>query len=299
MTPKTPIVGIDVSKDKLDVAVDPTGECFQVANDADGWQTLRRRLEEIGPRAIGIEPSGGYEWGVIGALLAAGLPVKMVDAWRLRQFAKASGVLAKNDRLDAAVIARFVDLMPCRAARREPELEPLAELVWARHQAVEDALRYANQLERARHGEVRRLLTRHIRRLEADRLALDKRIAATIAANPVLAERYKILCSAPGVGPVLAATLIAFVPELGSLTRAQVGALVGVVPYDFDSGRMKGLRCIFGGRAKVRRVLKAFKKRLIDAGKKPKVAIVAVMHKLIVRLNAMLRDNAKWDQNHA
>jgi transposase len=313
MTPRTPTVGIDVSKDRLDVAVEPTGEHFTVANAAAGWQALRARLEAIGACAIGIEPSGGYEHGVIGALLATGLPVKMVDAWRLRQFAKGCGVLAKTDPLDAAIIARFVALMPCRDAHRDPALEPLIELVAARHQIVEEALRCANQLERARDRELRRVLDRRARRLEADRLALDKRIAALIAADPALAARDAILRSAPGVGPVLAATLIAFMPELGSLTGPQAAALAGVVPYNFDSGKMKGLRCIFGGRAKVRRVLymaahaaarhnpvfKAFKQHLIDAGKKPKVAIVAVMHKLIVRLNAMLRDNAKWNPNHA
>lgn len=313
MTPRTPTVGIDVSKDTLDVAVEPTGEHFTVANDAAGWQALCVRLETIGVRAIGIEPSGGYEHGVIGALLQAGLPVEMVDPWRLRQFAKSCGVLAKTDRLDAAVIARFVALMPCRPARRDPALEPLIELVGARHHIVEEARRYANQLEHARDRELRRVLNRRARRLEADRLALERRIAAVIAADPALAARDAILRSAPGVGPVLAATLIAFMPELGSLAGPQAAALAGVVPYNFDSGRMKGLRCIFGGRAKVRHVLymaalaaarhntvlKAFKQRLIDAGKKPKVAIVAVMHKLIVRLNAMLRDNVKWDANHA
>jgi transposase len=313
MTPRTPTVGIDVSKDRLDVAVEPAGEHFTVANAAAGWQALCARLEAIGACAIGIEPSGGYEHGVIGALLATGLPVKMVDAWRLRQFAKGCGVLAKTDPLDAAIIARFVALMPCRDAHRDPALEPLIELVAARHQIVEEALRCANQLERARDRELRRVLDRRARRLEADRLTLDKRIAAIIAADPALAARDAILRSAPGVGPVLAATLIAFMPELGSLTGPQAAALAGVVPYNFDSGKMKGLRCIFGGRAKVRRVLymaahaaarhnpvfKTFKQRLIDAGKKPKVAILAVMHKLIVRLNAMLRDNAKWNPNHA
>lgn len=313
MTPRTPTAGIDVSKDTLDVAIEPPGEHFTVANDAAGWQALRARLEAVGVRAIGIEPSGGYEHGVVGALLEARLPVEMADAWRLRQFAKSCGVLAKTDPLDAAVIARFVALMPCRPARRDPALEPLIELVGARHHIVEEARRYANQLEHARDPALRRTLNRRARGLEADRLVLEKRIAALIAADPALATRDAILRSAPGVGPVLAATLIAFMPELGSLTGPQAAALAGVAPYNFDSGRMKGLRCIFGGRAKVRHVLymaahaaarhnpvfSAFKRRLTDAGKKPKVAIVAVMHKLIVRLNAMLRDNAKWKEHHA
>jgi transposase len=308
MAQRTPAVGIDVSKDWLDVAVYPTGERFQVTNDEAGWRDLRRQLKGRGARAIGIEPSGGYEWQAIRALVQAGLPIRMVDAWKLRQFAKACGLLAKNDRLDAYAIARFVDTLPCRAARHDPDLARLAELVTVRRQILDARQQCANQAELLRDPALRRLLARRIRQLDADAAALDQRIAREIVGVPALAQRHALLCSTPGVGPVLAATLIAFLPELGSLTNRQIGALVGVAPYDFDSGKMRGLRCIFGGRAKVRRVLfmaaqvatrcnpalQAFKERLLTAGKKPKVAIVAVMRKLIVTLNAMLRDNATW-----
>jgi transposase len=301
-------VGIDVCKDRLDVAVQPTDEQFSVTNDAVGWRLLVRRLKPLMARAVGIEASGGYERGVIDALLEAGLPVRAVNPWKLRLFAKAAGVLAKNDRLDAAVIARFVATMPSREVRRDRAIEHLAELVTARRQLVDALQQTANQTEHLRDPGLRRLQARRIRQLERDIVRLDQLMAQAIAASPTLSARYDLLCSMPGVGPVLAATLIALLPELGSLPNRSIAALVGVVPYDFDSGRMKGQRHIFGGRAAVRRVLfmatqvatrfnpalKAFKQRLIATGKKPKVAIVAAMRKLIVTLNAMVRDNAPW-----
>jgi transposase len=184
----------------------------------------------------------------------------------------------------------------------------VAELVNARRQMVDLRQELSNQLEHLRDAELRRMQERRMRQLDADLARLDARIVAAIAAVPAMERRYRLLCSMPGVGPVLAATLVAMVPELGSITNRAIGALIGVVPYDFDSGKMKGLRCIFGGRAAVRRVLfmtaqaaamhnpvlQAFKRRLRAAGKRPKVAIVAVMRKLLTILNAMLRDGREW-----
>jgi transposase len=301
-------VGIDVSKDRLDVAVHPTDEQFSVTNDAAGWRLLVRRLKPLMARAVGIEASGGYERGAIGALLEAGLPVRSVNPWKLRLFAKAAGVLAKNDRLDAAVIARFVATMPSRAAHRDVAVEHLAELVNARRQLVDALQQTANQAELLRDPGLRRLQARRIRQLERDVAQLDRLVAEAIAASPSLSDRHDLLRSMPGVGPVVAATLLALLPELGSVPNRSIAALVGVAPYDFDSGRMKGRRHIFGGRAAVRRVLfmaaqvaarfnptlKAFKQRLLDTGKKPKVAIIAAMRKLVVTLNAMVRNNAPW-----
>ena len=301
-------VGIDVSKDRLDVAVYPTDEQFSVTNDAAGWRQLVRRLRPLQARAIGLEASGGYERGPIDALLEAELPVRLVNPWNLRRYAQAQGVLAKNDRLDAQLIARFVANMPSREVRRDRAVDHLAELVRARRQLVDAAQQTACQVAQMRNPDLRRLAARRIRQLKQDIRQLDQLIVRTIAASPTLSARRDLLCSMPGVGPVLAATLIGLLPELGSLANRSIAALVGVVPYDFDSGRMKGLRCIFGGRAAVRRVLymaaqvagmsnptlKAFKRRLKVAGKKPKVAIVAVMRKLIVTLNAMVRDNSPW-----
>jgi transposase len=301
-------VGIDVSKDRLDVAVHPTDEQFSVTNDGEGWRELVRRLRPLQARAIGLEASGGYERGPIDALLEADLPVRLVNPWKLRRFAQASSVLAKNDRLDARLIARFVASMPSRDVHRDRAVDHLAELVRARRQLVDAGQQITCQLELLRDPTLRRLMMRRIRQLEHDVGRLDQLIVRAIDASPVLSTRRDLLCSMPGVGPVLAATLIALLPELGSLSNRSIAALVGVVPYDFDSGRMKGLRCIFGGRAAVRRVLfmaaqvaarfnpilKAFRQRLKAAGKKPKVAIVAVMRKLIVTLNAMVRHNVPW-----
>lgn len=308
MAQVAPSVGVDVSKQQLDVALYPDGTHFSVSNDAAGWRELCRRLRPIGARAIGLEPSGGYERGVIGALLDAGLPVRSVNAYKLRQFGKALGLLAKNDRLDARAIAHFVATLPTRPVARDPQRDHVAELVNARRQAVDLRQQLGNQLEHLRDAELRRMQQRRIRQLEAELLRLDRRIVEAIAAAPALARRYRLLCSMPGVGPVLAATLVALVPELGGISNRAIGALLGVVPYDFDSGMMKGLRCIFGGRAGVRRVLfmaaqaaarhnpvlRAFKQRLRAAGKKPKVAIVAVMRKMLAMLNAMLRDGREW-----
>ncbi|MGH7082208.1 MAG: IS110 family transposase, partial [Acetobacteraceae bacterium] len=296
------------SKDRLDVALYPGEERFSVGNTADGWRELCRRLRPLGVRAIGIEASGGYEWGVIGALLEAELPVRSVNPWKLRQFAKAAGRLAKNDRLDAAAIARFVATLPCHPVARDPARQHLAELVNARRQLVDLRQQLANQLERVRDAALRRMHQAHIRRITADLTHLDQRIAQAIAAAPALTRQAALLRSVPGVGPVLAATVLALLPELGGISHRAIGALVGVVPYDFDSGRMRGIRCIWGGRARVRRVLfmaaqiagqhnptlSAFKQRLLAAGKKPKVAIVAVMRKLLTILNAMVRDGTPW-----
>jgi transposase len=313
MAQMVPTVGIDVSKDRLDVAIHPTGEEFSVSNDAGGWRQLIRRLKPLAASGIGLEASGGYERGAIGALLEAGLPVRQVNPWKLRMFAKAAGVLAKNDRLDAGVIARFVASMPTREVQRDADVEHLAELVTARRQLVDALQQTGNQMEQLRDSVLLRLQARRVRQLERDVAQLDKLIAEAIAACPALRARHDLLCSVPGVGPVLAATLLAFLPELGALPNRSIAALVGVVPYDFDSGRMKGRRHIFGGRAAVRRVLfmatqvairfnptlKAFKERLTEAGKQPKVAIVAAMRKLIVCLNAMVRDNNHWNATAA
>lgn len=310
MTAIVPTIGIDVSKDRLDVAVHPSGEQFSIDNDAAGWRVLVRRLKPIAARAIGIEASGGYERGAIGALLKAELPIRSVNAWKLRQFARAAGLLAKTDRLDARAIAWFVASLPSREVRHDPAVAHLAELVQARRQLVDALQQVGNQTEHLRDAILRRMQARRIRQLERDVAQLDLRIAQAIATNPDLKTRHDLLCSMPGVGPVLAATLLALLPELGSLSSRSIGSLVGVVPYAFDSGRMRGLRCIFGGRAAVRRVLfmaaqagtrfnptlKLFKQRLIAAGKKPKVAIVAVMRKMIVILNAMVRNDTPWQK---
>jgi transposase len=305
--------GIDVSKDRLDVAVLPGGECFSVRNDTAGWVELVERLRDFSIAAIGIEASGGYERGVMRELLAAGMPVRQVNPFRLRQFAKASGVLAKNDPIDARMIASFVAIMPTRPAQRHaPALERLTEILAIRRQLSAEKVAAENASRLLENAMLRRLSRRRIARLIADIDSLDKHLLEIVASEVALGHRYELLTSMPGVGPLLACTLIALLPELGSMSRKQVAALVGVAPYAFESGTLKGKRCIWGGRAPVRHmlymaalsasnwnpVLKAFHARLKGAGKLPKVAIVAVMRKMIIALNAMVRDDVAWADRH-
>ena len=301
--------GIDVSKDRLDITVLPDEQCSSVSNDAAGWLELIEQLRGSSITAIGVEASGGYERGVVRALLAAGMSVRQINPFKLRQFAKASGVLAKNDRLDARIIASFVAIMPTRPAQRHaPAIEQLAEIVTLRRHLSDEKIAAENASRLLENAMLQRLSRRRIVRLAADISQLDEHLVEIVAADAALAHRYRLLTSMPGVGPVLACTLIALLPELGQLSREKIAALVGVAPYDFDSGKLKGMRCIWGGRAPVRNVLymaalnasnwnpalKAFHDRLAATGKKPKVVIVAVMRKMITALNAMLRHNTSW-----
>ncbi|MGH7051573.1 MAG: IS110 family transposase [Acetobacteraceae bacterium] len=191
MAQMIPNLGVDVSKDRLDVALYPGEERFSVGNDVVGWHELTRRLHPLGVRAIGIEASGDYEWGVVGALLEAGLPVRSVNPWKLRQFAKASGRLARNDRLDAEAIALFVATLPCREIRRDPPREHLAELVNTRGQLLDLKQQFANRLEHLRDPALIRMHRAHIRRIEADLTHLDQRIAQAIAAARVWRDRRR------------------------------------------------------------------------------------------------------------
>jgi transposase len=274
---------------------------------------LIKKLRRFSIAAIGIEPSGGYERDVIRALLAAGMSVRRINPSKLRQFARARGVLAKNDRLDARLIAEFVAIMPTRVIQRNEAAERLAEIVMMRRQLCDEHVTVENQAAHLEDAMLRRLSKRRLARLEADIGLLDKRLAEMVAANSALAPRYQLLISMPGVGSVLAFTLIALLPELGQMSRKQIAALVGLAPYDFDSGKLRGHRCIYGGRMPVRNVLymaalsairynhvlKIFAKRLASANKKSKVIIVAVMRKMITTLNAMLRDNVEWQPKSA
>ena len=301
--------GIDVSKDRLDVMVLPEERRSSVSNDTAGWAELVEQLHGSSIAEIGIEASGGYERGVMRALLAVGMPVRQVNPFKLRQFAKASGVLAKNDPLDARMIASFVAIMPtCPARRPAPGAERLTEMLAIRRQLSAEKVAAENASRLLEDAMLRRLSRRRIARLATDIDLLDRHLVAIVGTDAALAHRYRLLTSMPGVGVVLACTLIALLPELGSMNRKQVAALVGVAPYAFESGTLKGRRCIWGGRANVRQVLymaamsasnwnpafKAFHDRLKAAGKLPKVAIVAVMRKMITTLNAMVRDDVVW-----
>jgi transposase len=306
--------GIDVSKDRLDVMVLPEEQRSSVSNDPTGWANLVEQLRDLSIAAIGIEASGGYERGIMRALLSAGMSVRHVNPFKLRQFAKASGVLAKNDPLDARMIAAFVAIMPTRPAQsRRPAVERLVEVLAVRRQLSAEKVAAENASRLLENAMLQRLSRRRIARLAADIEMLDERLVEIVAADAALAHRYRMLTSMPGVGPVLACTLIALLPELGRMSRKQVAALVGVAPYAFESGKLKGKRCVWGGRAPVRHVLymaamsasnwnpvlKRFHDRLKAAGKLPKVIIVAVMRKMITMLNAMVRDGVVWADRYS
>jgi len=286
--------GIDVSKDRLDVVVLPEGWFFSVSNDTAGWAELVARLRPLAVCAIGLEPSGGYERGI--------------NPNKLRQFARARGVLAKNDRLDARLIAEYVAIMPTRVVQRDDAVERLAEIVTMRRQLCDEHVAVENQVGHLEDVMLRRLSKRRLIRLEADIRLLDKRLTEMVATNAAFAQLYELLTSMPGVGPVLAFTLIALLPELGKMSRKQIAALVGLAPYDFDSGKLKGHRSIYGGRMPIRNVLymaalsasrynpalRTFANRLADANKKSKVVIVAVMRKLVEAANLVLKRQQPW-----
>lgn len=313
MDSKEWIVGIDVSKDLLDVTVLQTGAEFQIGNDEAGWAELIERLKGHAVKAIGLEPSGGYERGLAKALRKADLSVRFVNPYRVRQFARALGRLAKNDRIDAVMIARFTAQLPEREVRHDPVVEQMAELVVARRQLTEDKVRLGNQLEQVRDPALRRMTSQRLQRIAAEILLIDKRLAKVVASDPNLAAKDRLIQSFKGAGPVLSHTLLALVPEIGEVNRQELAALVGVAPFDNDSGKRGGKRFVFGGRAEVRNVaymaaltaarcnptLKAFRQRLIANGKPPKLVIVAVARKMLGILTAMLRSGQQWNPAHA
>lgn len=310
MTDAAVRVGIDVSKRRLDVAVLETGERLTVSNDPQGWSALVARFAHRAVAAIGLEPSGGYERGVQRALGAAGFRVRNVNPHKLRHFARALGRLAKNDALDAMTIARYTAELPTRPVRLDPLIAQLAELVSARRQLSDDKVSLTHQLEQLRDAGVRRLFERRLKRLAADILLIEKRIAEIVRADPELSRKDRLIQSMSGAGPVLSHTLIALAPELGQANRHEIAALCGLAPYDHDSGTLKGKRRIWGGRPEVRRVLymaaltaarcnrvlKHFYERLCAAGKPPKLALVAVARKIITILSAIIRTNTPWSQ---
>ena len=306
-------IGIDVSKATLDIASLPTGESWTVTNDDLGLAELTPRLVALTPVLVVLEATGGFETLAAVTLAKAGLPVAVVNPRQVRDFAKALGRLAKTDALDAGILAEF-------AQRVRPEPRPLPDeaaqlldgLLTRRRQLVDMLTAEKNRLGFAR-GPVKRDINRHIRWLEKRLQHVDGDLEAAIAASPLYQAKADLLRSVPGVGPITTLTLIATLPELGQLSRHQIAALVGVAPLNRDSGTLRGKRRVWGGRAPVRAVLymaalvgikhnpvlRQFYQRLRAAGKPFKVAVTACMRKLLTILNAMLRQNCRWDPHHA
>jgi len=307
-------VGIDVSKDKLDVHVRPSGECLTLGTTPAGLHELVERGHGWGPVLIVLEATGGYEVVVAAALASAALPVAVVNPRQIRDFARATGQLAKTDALDAAVIARFAEAVrPPVRPLAPPAAQALGELVTRRRQLLEMLGAERNRQAQARDRQVQRQLGTHVRWLTKALADLDRDITDTIRSSPVWRATDDLLKSVPAVGPVTAHTLIAQVPELGQLGRRQIAALIGVAPLNRDSGTLRGRRMIGGGRAAVRHVLymaalvgvrynprlAAFYSRLTGAGRPKKVALVATMRKLLTILNAIVRDQRPWQPQNA
>ena len=301
-------VGIDVSKDHLDVAVRPTSEVWEVANDTAGVEALCERLKGLSVELIVLEATGGYESAAVAALGSAGLPVVVVNPRQVRDFAKATGKLAKTDSIDAQMLALFAERVRPEIRELTSEAaQELEELLARRRQILEMVQAERNRLEHAR-GAVRRDVTEHIRYLEKRLVRVDSDLEQRIRESPFWRAKEDLLRSVPGIGPVVSRTLIAELPELGRLSRQEIAALVGVAPLNRDSGRWRGKRSTWGGRASVRAVLymaavvasrrnaaiRQFYLRLRGAGKPAKVALVACMRKLLTILNSMVRKNRPW-----
>lgn len=303
------IVGVDVSKDRLDVHVLPSGEAFAVGRDGEGLSALVERLKALSVSVAAVEATGGLETVVAAAVAGAGLPLVVVNPAQVRAFAQALGKRAKTDPIDAAVIARFV-----QATR--PEVRPLpdeatrllADLVTRRRQIVQMIGAEKQREKRLTEPRLRRSIARLVAALQKELTEVDAEIDDQIRGSPAWRETEELLRSVPGIGPVIARTLMAEMPELGSLDRRQVAALAGLAPFTRQSGRWKGKSFIGGGRTSVRTALfmaalvasrhnptlRLFHQRLIDAGKPKLVALVATARKLLTLLNAILRDRRPW-----
>jgi transposase len=302
-------IGIDVSQARLDLAVRP-GTSWSVQHDEAAIATVVEQLATLHPALIVLEATGGMEIPLTSALATAGLPVVVVNPRQVRDFARASGLLAKTDALDAQVLAQFAEVMrPQPRPLPDPEARALAALLTRRRQLVEMLTAEKNRLLSAS-SSIRKSLRAHITWLERELQRTDTDLTAAIQQSPVWREKDELLRSVPGVGPVLTSTLLANLPELGTLTNKQIAALVGVAPLNRDSGTLRGRRTVWGGRAQVRAVLymsaivaarfnpviRHFYQRLQRAGKAKKVALTACMRKLLTILNAMLKNRTSWRQ---
>jgi len=308
-------VGIDVSKAVLDIGVVPSGDAFSVPNTVDGVQVLVTRLKELAPRLVVLEATGGLERRAIAALAGASLPVVAVNPRQVRDFAKATGQLAKTDAIDAAVLALFAErIRPEVRPLRDEQAQELEALVIRRRQVVDMITAEKNRLAAAPPSKrVRTAIGKTIKWLQKQLEETDNDLDGAVRGSPAWREKDNLLQSVKGVGKVLSRTLLSSVPELGTLGKKQIAALVGVAPLNQDSGKTRGRRVIWGGRAQVRSVLymaaltaarcnptiRAFHDRLIAAGKLRKVALVACMRKLLIILNTMVRNGTHWKQEIA
>ena len=306
-------VGIDVSKAQVDVAVRPTGQRWAASYNETGVGELVSQMVDIGPAMVLLEATGGLELPLVAALAAAALPVVVVNPRQVRDFARATGTLAKTDALDAAVLAHFADAVrPSVRPLRDAETRVLNSLAARRHQVLTMLVSEKNRLGTAI-SAVRPRIEAHIAWLEQELNDLDEGLRQTLRRSPVWREKDDLLRTVPGVGEQVSLTLLAYLPELGTLDRRQIAALVGVAPFNRDSGTLRGKRAVWGGRARVRAtlymgamymgamvasrhnpVIRDFYQKLLATGKPKRVALVACMRKLLVILNSMLKHGCPW-----
>jgi transposase len=306
-------VGIDVAKAQLDIALRPTGERWSIANDDASITALVVQLQAVQPTLIVLEATGGYQRAVVAALAAAGLPIVVANPRQTRDFAKATGQLAKTDALDARALAHFAEAVrPTPRPLPEAATADLQALLTRRRQLIAMRTAELNRLSTAL-GRLRADLEAHIAWLDQRVAALDDDLDTTLRASPVWREREALYRSVPGIGPVCTRTLLLDLPELGTMSRQRIAALVGVAPFNRDSGTLRGHRTIWGGRAHVRAtlymgtltavrhnpVLKRVYERLVAAGKAKKVALTACMRKLLTILNAMVKHHTLWQPREA
>ena len=303
------VVGIDVSKDRLDVHLHPSAESFAVARNAEGLDALIARLSPLGVAAVAVEATGGFETVVAASLSAASLPVIVVNPAQVRSFAQALGKRAKTDPIDAAVIARFVGATkPAIRALPDADTRLLADLVARRRQIIQMIVAERQRERQTTVPRFKKSIARLLKALEKELNAVDADIDDAVRGSPVWCEKEDLLKSVPGVGPVVARTLLAEMPELGSLDRRQIASLAGLAPWTRQSGKWRGKSFTGGGRSSVRATLfvaamvaakhnlplKAFHQRLIAAGKPKMVALIAVARKLLTILNAIARERTAW-----
>ena len=304
-------VGIDVAKDQVDVAVRPSGKVWSVSYDEAGIAGLVDELNKLAPEAVIAESTGGSELAPVAALAAASLPVAVINPRQARDFAKSTGQLAKTDRLDAQVLAHFGEAVrPAMRALPDSDTHALGSVLARRRQVMDILVAEKNRLSRAT-SEVRPRIQAHITWLEDELGDLDTDLRDRVRKSPLWREKDDLLQSVPGVGQQVSLTLMAYLPELGTLNRKQIAALVGVAPFNRDSGPRRGRRSVWGGRARVRSALymgalvasrrnpalREFYQRLLDAGKPKKVALTACMRKLLIILNSMVRTGERWSPN--
>lgn len=306
-------VGIDVAKDQLDVAVGGDGDAWSVSNDEAGIRTLLTELRSRQCALIVLDATGGFEVAAVSALAAAGLPVVVINPRQVRNFARAIGQLAKTDRLDARVLALFAERVRPEVRALPDDAARLLDALLTRRRQVTEMIVAEHNRQGFAPAPLKKSIEKHIQWLRRELDGIDADLSKAIQASPVWRTKEELYRGVPGIGPIISRTLIADLPELGRLNRKEIAALVGIAPLARDSGKMQGKRMVFGGRASVRSVLymaaivgarhnpviRTFYTRLREAGKPPKLALIACAHKLLTILNAMARTGEPWRAEHA